>query len=71
MITLAIKRLFIKSFKITAMSRKFTTQEEEELHNDFKIILEMISTSKHTIADVSLLQLKIKAVELKEKHNIK
>lgn len=53
------------------MSRKFTTQEEEELHNDFKIILEMISTSKHTIADVSLLQLKIKAVELKEKHNIK
>lgn len=53
------------------MKIKFTTQREEELHNDLKTVLEMISTAKHTIADVSLLQLKIKAVELKEKHNIK
>jgi hypothetical protein len=50
---------------------KFTTQREEELHNDLKMILQMISTAKHTIADVSLMSLKIKAVELKEKHHIK
>lgn len=53
------------------MSKKFITQREEELHSDLKMLLEMISTAKHTIADVSLLQLKIKSVELKEKHNIK
>jgi hypothetical protein len=50
---------------------KFTTQREESLYNDLKMILEMISKSKHISADVSLMSLKIKAVELKEKHHIK
>jgi hypothetical protein len=50
---------------------KFTTQREEELYNGLKELIETISTAKHSIADVSLLQLKVKAVVLKEKLGIK
>ena len=53
------------------MSNKFTTQREGELHKDLKLLIEMISTSKHISADLSLMNLKVKAIELKEKHSIK
>lgn len=50
---------------------KHLTNREKELYESLKELTELIRKSRINIADVELLKLKTKAIEITEKHSIK
>lgn len=50
---------------------KHLTEREESLYKDLKRILTMIKDARISIADVELMKIKTKAIEITEKQNIK